>query len=108
MRHGIGARRRGGRWWARGSKGDVVVEGGVAGGQRREAGAIDFERVLELSDSIEEEVDGAEVRRPGGPDVLRRRQQLGVLCEEDLDDEESRRVEQSERLGDGQHERRRA
>src|SRR5271170_5580818 len=67
-------------------------------------GAVGVEGVVDLADGEEDVAGGAE----GGGGVARVvvlvecREQIGVLGEEDLDEEEQRRVEERQRLGDGQ------
>lgn len=76
------------------SKREVVVSSGPERGGH--AGAIDLDRVLELSDSGEEEVCVADRAEKRGRALFVDGEQLGVLCEEELDGEEGSRVEERE------------
>jgi hypothetical protein len=82
------------------SERDLVV--GRVVGRVGEVGAVDFEGVVELAGGVEQEVgvrDGAAMGREW---LVGRREQLGVLCEQELDHEEDGGVDERERLRDGQ------
>ncbi len=85
------------------SKREGVVDGrGGAGG--REAGAVYFEGVLELSDGGEEELSVPEGTEGGHVLLVGGDEQLWVLGEEHLDHEEGGGVVEREGLGQGQGE----
>jgi hypothetical protein len=90
--------REGGRRRAR-SKRDVVVLLGMAG-QWGKASTVHFEGVLELSDRGEEEVSMADWTSEGGEALVGGGEQLGVLCDEKLDHEEGRGIEEGQRIGE--------
>jgi hypothetical protein len=69
-----------------------------------EEGAVAVERVVKLADRLEDATGGAQARSARHR-LLGRCEQIGVLREQDLDDEEQGRVEQRKGLGDRQRDR---
>jgi hypothetical protein len=82
------------------SKRDVVGRRVV--GRVGEVSAVDFERVVELAGGVEQEVGVRDGAAMGRERLALRREQLGVLCEQELDHEEDGGVDERERLRDGQ------
>src|SRR5271156_5994219 len=88
---------RGGLWLERDIVGAVAGHEGVG-----EGGAIDLDGVVHLTDGVEDMVCGADAeRRAGLCRLFRGRQEIGVLGEEDLDEEEEGGVDEVEGFVDG-------
>ncbi len=81
-----------------------VVRGVVlAEGERGRVGedvALDLKRVVHLADGVEDAAGRAKTGRRVRHGRLWRREQIGVPCDQHLDNEEQRRIEKSEGLGD--------